>query len=424
MLLVTLFAVVAGVVRIGQDTALAWRHGTSPLVDAYYFLVSMAGWPVVVALSTLTLLLASTEAALQRGDAMAARLFRAELLGAGLLLSALSLPLAWLLLPALAASDVSGLDIAAAAAAVAGAPALAVAMPAALLGSLLAAWLVATGRHVLSLLEALPPLVLVVALLYLPGTALFWGTAAGLVLQAGAMALALGAKGGLPWPRLGLSAPAWRGFMQGAAVLLVGQLLFTLVPLVDPFFAARQGDGVLAALSFANRLVLGVQGLAGLALQRACLPLLSRWMATSPWDARRAAFRWSLVAAGAGVAIGLGVAAFAQPLVALLYERGSFTAADRDQVTTLLRYGMLQMPPFLAGLVLVTALAASRDLAFLAFAAGAGLLAKVVLSALLVPVHGAQGLLMATALMYLITTLMVWAALKWRLQTRHKRNTV
>jgi peptidoglycan biosynthesis protein MviN/MurJ (putative lipid II flippase) len=173
---------------------------------------------------------------------------------------------------------------------------------------------------------------------------------------------------------------------------------------------------MVAAVGFANRLVLGLQGLAGLALQRAGLPLLSRLAARSPADAWHATQRWALGGAAAGAAMGLAVAVMADPLVGLLYEHGRFSAQDREQVATLLRYGMLQMPAFLAGTVLVTALAASRGGALLALAAGTGLVAKLALSAALVAWQGIAGLLLATARMYTLSTVMVWAALKRRLR--------
>jgi hypothetical protein len=47
-----------------------------------------------------------------------------------------------------------------------------------------------------------------------------------------------------------------------------------------------------------------------------------------------------------------------------------------------------------------------------------GLVAKLTLSALLVTWHGVAGLLLATALMYTLTTALVWAALKRQLMVR------
>jgi putative peptidoglycan lipid II flippase len=415
MVVVALFAAISGIARVGQDAAIAWRYGTGPMVDAYYFVTSLAGWPLAVALSTLTVLVAPNDAALRQRDPGAARRFRSELLGAVLLAALLAWPLAWWALDAIATSPLGGLQRSAAAQAVAGVPALVVVVPLGLVGALLAVWMVAAGRHVLTLLEALPALTLLVMLLAASGPVLFWGTALGVALQVAAMALVLRGSNDLPRPQLGLSAP-WAGFSQGALALLIGQMLFSLVPLVDPLFAARIGEGAVASLSFASRLILGLQGLAGLAVQRAGLPLLSRLMATSPADSRRVALRWAAVAGAAGVLIGLLVAALADPLVSLLFERGRFTATDREQVATLLRYGMLQMPPFLAGLALSTALASARAGGYLALTCWVGLLVKVLFSVVLVAHLGAVGLLVATALMYTATGLTGWFAL-----VRHTR---
>jgi peptidoglycan biosynthesis protein MviN/MurJ (putative lipid II flippase) len=414
MLLAALFAAVAGAARVAQDAAIAWRYGTGPAVDAYYFLLSLASWPMAVALSTFTFLLAPAEATSHGLPAGAHAQRRGVLLGRMLVAAALSLPLAWLALDGVVASGLSGLRAAAADAARAGVPLLVAGVPLGLVGALLSAWLIGAGRHVLTLLEALPALTLTVLLLALPGQVLFWGTAAGIALQVLAMAMVMRAAGDLPRPRLttpaGATGPTpW--LAQGALLLVAGQMLFTLFPLVDPFFAARLSEGTVAAMGFASRLVLGLQGLAGLALQRAGLPLLSRLAASSPDQMRHTVMRWTLAAMLSGMALGMVVAAGADRLVGLMFERGSFTAQDRAQVAELLRYGMLQMPPFLAGTVLVTALAATRGGTAMAQAAAAGLVAKVALSTWLVASHGAHGLLVATALMYTITATLVWLAM-------------
>jgi putative peptidoglycan lipid II flippase len=423
LMVASLFAAFAGAARVAQDAAIAWRYGTGPAVDAYYFLLSLAAWPVAVALSTLTFLLAPAEAALQRVPDEARAQRRGVLLGRMLLVAAAVLPLAGWALHGVVASGLSGLQSEAADAAKAGVPVLMAVVPLGLVGALLSAWLIAAGRHALTLLEAVPALVLTLLLLALPGQVLFWGTTAGHALQVLVLAAVLHAAGLLPRPLLRHAfaradptdathtPPAAEWLTRAALVMVAGQMLFALIPLVDPFFAARLGEGTVAAMGYASRLVLGLQGLAGLALQRAGLPLLSRLAADSPAQARRTAVRWALAAGLAGVVLGAGVAATADGLVGALFERGRFTPQDRTQVADLLRYGMLQLPPFLAGTVLVTALAASRGGTALAQAAAAGLVAKVALSAWLVGSYGAQGLLVATALMYTVTSTLVWLGL-------------
>ena len=58
-------------------------------------------------------------------------------------------------------------------------------------------------------------------------------------------------------------------------------LMYTVIGLIVLLSAVWIG------LNFANRLVVGLQGLAGLALQRVSLPLLSHLVAASPREAPR-----------------------------------------------------------------------------------------------------------------------------------------
>jgi peptidoglycan biosynthesis protein MviN/MurJ (putative lipid II flippase) len=414
--LIGLFAAVAGLARLAQDVTVAWRYGTGPTVDAYYFLLNLASWPVAVALATLSAMVAPTEAGLRKHDDAPARVFRAELLGRVLLAALGCLPLAWGIIYVLASSTAGGLEPAAAQAAIAGLPALIAMVPLGILGALLSAWFIASERHTLTLLEALPPVLLMAMVLAGPGSALFWGTSIGAAAQLSGMALILWWSRELPAPRYGQSSPAWPAFWQGMFAMLIGQVLFALVPLVDTFFATRLGDGTMSAISYANRLVLGLMGLIALALRRAGLPLLSRLSAQSHATSLQFALRWGAIAAGAGVLLALPVAALAHPLVSVLFERGRFTAEDRDQVAALLRFGMCQLPFFLGGIPIVAALTSIQARLALVVIPISGLIGKLLFCVVLVPTLGAIGLQLATALMYALTTAVALVAVYWRLR--------
>lgn len=411
---IVVFAALAGVARLGQDAAVAWRFGTGAVADAYYFVLSLTNWPLAVALSFLTLVVVPADVAVRHGDAVAAKRFRAELLGGTMLVALLALPLAGWTLYAIVDSQTGGAERTAAARS--GIPGVVALVPLGIVGALLSAWLMALGRRVLTLLEALPPLVLAALVLIGPASALFWGMTAGAGVQVLAMALLLHRAGELPRPRLGFSTQAWRSHSHGIFLLLIGQSLFALVPMVDSFFAVRLDQGEVAAISYVNRLVLGLVGLAGLALQRAGLPLLSQLSVHSPDAALRTALRWTGLAALVGALMGIAVAVFAEPVVSLLFARGRFTAANGAHVALLLRLGMAQLPFFLASLALTMALAVMHARRTLALISCAGLVAKVALSAVLVPAYGVAGLLLAAALMYGMLTVMGWVALRRRLR--------
>lgn len=405
MSFVAVLAALAAAARIALDMTLAWRFGTGPVADAYMYLVSLFSLPGALALTTLTLLLAPMEHRQQ--DAR----WRAELLGGVVCLAVLAWPLAALVAHMWLGAEAAGLGEPVREAARLSLLSLSLLVPLGLLGALLTAWMVAGDRQWVSLAEAVAPLVLTGLLLLGSGAALLaWGTVAGMALQVLVLALLLQHASGLPRVRIGWRGEHWQVLARGVGALLAGQALFALVPLVDPLFAAHMQEGVLATLGYANRLVLGVMGLAGLTLQRVGLPLLSRVAAADHFLARRMALRWSALAALAGMLIGFFVALAAEPLVSLLFERGQFGATERESVASLLRLGMLQLPGFLAGMVLVTALAASSAHRILAWAAALGLAVKLAASAVLAPLAGPGGLVIASALMYTATALFTaWA---------------
>jgi peptidoglycan biosynthesis protein MviN/MurJ (putative lipid II flippase) len=284
-----------------------------------------------------------------------------------------------------------------------------------MVSALLTAWFVADRRASLTLFEAVPALVLVVVLLGGAGAAgLFWGSSLGVALQVGVLAWVLARDRALPMPSLCFDRPSWQGLARGVMLMLGAQLVYALVPLVDPLFAAHLGPGAVATLGYANRLLLGLLGLVGLALQRAALPLLAEAMVRDPRAGLRAAFRWAALAGVAGVVLALAVLAVADPVVGWLFERGRFTATDRAEVAALVQVGALQLPVLLAGLVLALALASAGGHRVILVAAVMGLVVKVAGSAWLSPAWGTRGLVVATALMYTTTAIIMAAALARR----------
>jgi peptidoglycan biosynthesis protein MviN/MurJ (putative lipid II flippase) len=87
-------------------------------------------------------------------------------------------------------------------------------------------------------------------------------------------------------------------------------------------------------------------------------------------------------------------------LVALVFERGRFDAADTEVVSSLLRYGVVQMPPFFAAIVLVQYLAARRRHRLIAAAAILNVAVKLLANVLFVERLGPAGVLLGSAAMY------------------------
>src|SRR5690606_1955358 len=86
--------------------------------------------------------------------------------------------------------------------------------------------------------------------------------------------------------------------------------------------------------------------------------------------------------------------------VALLFERGAFTAQDTQVVAQVLRWGLLQMPFYFGVLILVQLLASQNRYRIMAAIAVGNFAMKAAMNYWLAPVMGTAGIMLATSIMY------------------------
>ncbi len=412
---VGLFVFIGKLAGAAKEMTIAWRYGVSATVDAYVFIFNVVNWPVSIWFSILTVVLVPLVARLRGDDPQELPRFRAELLGLTLLLGLGFGLLAWWGLPSLLRAGWLGLSSPALQQGLTMAGGMALLLPLGAAVSLWSAWLLAAGRHRNTLFEAIPACTLLVALLLPPGwlpEPLLWGTVAGFALHAAALAVPLRTAGELPAPRLMQKSQAWRAFWGGIGVMAVGQLLATSTNLIDQFFAAQLGEGALATLSYANRILALVLSLGATAISRASLPVFSAAHAGDAARVTALARHWALLLLAAGAVAAALTWLFAPWGVALLFERGAFTAEDTQAVVALLRLMALQVPFFFSGLVLVSALAAQRRHRWIAVSGAINLLVKLPLMFWLVPRYGINGLVLSTVLMYTFSVVLLGVVLK------------
>ncbi|MCC7360128.1 MAG: polysaccharide biosynthesis C-terminal domain-containing protein [Anaerolineales bacterium] len=403
---VGLFVFIGKLAGAAKEITIAWRYGVSETVDAYVFILNLVNWPVAVWFSVLTVVLVPLTARLRHDAPGELPRFRAELLGLALLIGVGLGLLAWLGLPILLRAGWLGLSGTALSEALQMAGGLSLLVPMGTVISLFSAWLLAAGHHRNTLFEAIPAFALLVALLLPPAwlpEPLLWGTVTGFALHMSALGLPLHRRGALPPPTFRQRSPAWTAFWGGFGVMSVGQVLTTSTNLIDQLFAAGLGEGALASLSYAGRILALLLGLGAIAVGRATLPVFSA--ANEGGEARvtALALRWAMLMLAAGSVALLVAWPLAPWGVSLLLERGAFTTRDTREVTMLFRLMALQLPFYFSALVLVSALAAQRRHRWIAVSGGANLLSKVPLALWLVPLYGIQGLVLSTVIMYAVS---------------------
>lgn len=398
-----LFIGLAKMAGLAKELAMAWRFGSGPVADAYALTFSLASWPGAVWVSVATVLIVPLLVTGRHDDSAKLDLLRRELFAAAMVLGVilgllvfLSLNLGlmhgWLDLEADRAVEARRMI-----------GPLSLTVPLAAVSSVLAAWLIASHRQINNLFEGAPSLLLFVALVALPmadGTTVAWATAAGFGLQLVLLGAAQDRPALLLRPRLGFQSRQWPHLWRGLGVLVVSQGLVSVSGVIDQVSVVTLGPTSNATIGYASRLLLLVQSLASLAIVRALLPILASADYGDNHQRWRIAVRWSGILAAGGSLISVSVWFLTPWLVALLFQRGDFNAADTVRVSEAVRFGLPQIPFYCASIVLAQYVAATRRYNLFLWGNGLNLLVKIVANALLIPLLGVPGTMLATAIMY------------------------
>lgn len=403
-----------------KEILLARSYGVGPLMDAYQFVMQLAGWAPSIFLAICSATLLPTYAALRSDPARQFPLFRAQVHGATLLLGGL-LMLAWIALclgtPLLGAW--SGLPVAARAYAAEMAAPLGLMIAGGIYIALLTTEAISARLYGGTFLDGIQPLVLATALLLAASSdaaLLVSATVGGVVAHVVLLAAYVRRRSGLPRPTLRLNHPQWRTLLAALGALMLAQLMQAAASIVDQFWAARSGDGSLSVMAYANRILFVVVGIGSLAISRTILPILADLTVQHRTQARQAARRWA-ARLFALSALGLALLWPASPwVVAILFERGAFGSDETQRVATFLKYSWLQLPSSLASLVLIQQVLAESRYRMIAVFAGFNLVLKLGANALLVPHFGVDGLALATSAMHLFMLAML---VFWWHKSRH-----
>lgn len=160
-------------------------------------------------------------------------------------------------------------------------------------------------------------------------------------------------------------APADRDFLRYLAVaapLMLGVTLLTVDEWYGRWFGSLLGEGAVASLGYARRLMLVPVAVVGQALAAAALPTLAHLFAAGRHDElNRTVDRTLAAGLSLGVLAGAATFALAEPLVGFVYQHGAFTASDAARVTTLLRLLALAVPAWVAQQIAARAFYARGD---------------------------------------------------------------
>lgn len=276
------------------------------------------------------------------------------------------------------------------------------------------AMLTAERRFALpAIAPALTPLVMTVLLIAfreeLGVTALAWGAVLGTLAEA---AIVLWAARRLGYrPRLAVSPDDLRDLARRWGPLMLATLLLSGAGLIDQLMAASLGPGSASALGYGAKLVLAGLHVVTTALGISVLPAYAENALNDP---RRLLARLNrhliavILLALPGVAIAWLIS---EPVIALLYQRGAFTAEDTRLVADVLSAYATQLPAFAAVVILVRAAAVLSLGWVIPTAAAVNMVLTVALNAVFMQIWGVVGIALATAPAFAATGVVLYAGI-------------
>jgi putative peptidoglycan lipid II flippase len=185
--------------------------------------------------------------------------------------------------------------------------------------------------------------------------------------------------------------------------------------LVNTYLATGEGQGAVSWLGYAFRLMYLPIGLFGVAIATAALPDVSRHAAAADTAAIRrtvsAALRMMLML---NVPAMVGLMVLAEPIVALIYQRGAFTSADTSATAAALMFYAPGLLGYSAVKIASPTFYSLRDSRTPVIVSVLSVLANLVMNLALVRVMGFAGLALGTALAAMFNA----GALLWLLRRR------
>jgi putative peptidoglycan lipid II flippase len=258
-----------------------------------------------------------------------------------------------------------------------------------------------------ALVPVVTPMMTILFLLTTPA----WGSfnlVVGMIVGQSIETIAIGAA----LRRQGMSLlPKWSGFddrlkeVAGQyAPMIAGAFLMCSSDLVDRSMAAMLPSGSVAALSYGSKIISLPIIIASTALSTAVIPYFSKMVALDDWTNIRQALKhyMGLVFVVTIPLTGL-IFLCSEPLVRILLERGSFTASNTHLVAQIQACLALQIPFYIAGMLLVRLISAMQNNKILMWGSAGNLFVNISLNYLFMQWLGIVGIALSTSCVYLFS---------------------
>lgn len=207
--------------------------------------------------------------------------------------------------------------------------------------------------------------------------------------------------------------PKWYGFDANLhevasqyAPTIAGSFLMCSTGLVDQAMAATLPSGSVSALAYGNRIIALPIVIATTALSTAVIPYFSKMVALDDWKSIRQSLKQYLgLIFAASVPLAGFIILLSEPIVRLLFQRGSFTAENSHLVAQIQACFALQIPFYIGCILVVRLHSAMRNNQMMMWGSAGNLIVNISLNYLFMQWLGVVGIALSTSCVYLFSFL-------------------
>jgi putative peptidoglycan lipid II flippase len=243
------------------------------------------------------------------------------------------------------------------------------------------------------------------------------GLVLGFVLEAGVLAIALVQQRISIFPRWYGMTPALKTMIHQYFPVVMGSFLMGSSLLVDQAMAAMLLPGSVAALGYGNRVIALPLGLATTALSTAVLPYFSKMVARQDWvGIQHTLNRYLMGIAIVSLPLLLIFTVGSEPIIRMLFQRGSFVDRDTQLVAQIQSAFALQIPFYVGALFLVRLISALRINQVLVWGSSLNLIVNITLNYVFSQWMGITGIALSTTCVYVTSFIFLFCCVKHHLK--------
>jgi putative peptidoglycan lipid II flippase len=230
------------------------------------------------------------------------------------------------------------------------------------------------------------------------------GMIAGTFVETAVLGWGLSREGVSLAPRWHGASPAVKQVLGQYVPMVAGAFLMGGINLVSQSMAAMLSPGSVSALSYGSKVTNLMLGIGALAVSTAVLPHFSRMVAVRDWRGLRHTLltysRWLLLGT---LPLTLTLIYFSEPVIALVFQRGAFTAEDTHLAAQIQAMYLLQVPLYVVSMLFVRLISALKANQLFMWGNAINLSLCILLTYVLMQRFGVAGIALATSLMYLVS---------------------